>query len=507
MDSPGVTGRKPLRALLIEDSEFDARVVATLLRGGGYDVTSRRVETAAAMEEALRAQAWDIVFSDHQMPEFDAEQALSVLQASGLDLPFIIVSGGIGEETAVALMKAGAHDFLMKGHLGRLVPVTERELREARNRAEQRAAEVRYRRLWETSPDAILMMDAEGMIAFVNPAAEAVFGWEASALVGRSFGSLLVAQDPAPVTSHPPWSPGHPGGPALVELRARAAGDRLVVMEVAFSDMELQGRNWHIAFIRDITARRAAERALEAAAKEFGLAREIQQRLFPQQPPQVPGFELAGASFPAVETGGDSFDFIAMPEGDLGLVISDVSGHGMGPALIMAETRAYLRIVAYNRRDAGLVLTRANDVLVEDLEDSGRFVTSLLVRLDPATGQLAFANAGHPSGYVLGQGGALRERLSRRGPPLGVEPQTAYTESAPLELNAGDLVLLTTDGVEEAESPDGEVFGEVRLLEVAREHRGRSAPEIIAAIRAAVAEFTGGEAQQDDITLVVAKVL
>ena len=507
MESSGATGRRPLRALLIEDSEFDARVIASLLRGGGYDVTSRRVETAAAMREAFIAQPWDIVFSDHQMPEFDAAQALQVLQESGLDLPFIIVSGGIGEETAVALMKAGAHDFLMKGQLGRLVPVTERELREARNRAEQRASEVRYRRLWETSPDAILMMDAAGVIAFVNPAAEQVFASGAPALVGRTFRSLLVDGEALPLESHEAWSQDAAGAPQLLELKGRAADGRLVIMEVAFSEVEMQGRRWYIAFIRDITARREAEQALEAAAREFGLAREIQQRLFPQYPPVVPGFDIAGVSYPAVETGGDSFDFIAMPEGDLGLVVSDVSGHGMGPALIMAETRAYLRIVAFNRRDAGMVLTRANDVLVEDLEDSGRFVTSLLVRLDPGASQLAFANAGHPSGYVLGPEGELRQVMARGGPPLGVEPRTAYTESPPLDLQAGELVILTTDGVEEAESPDGEMFGEARLLNVARAHSHRPAREIIAAVRAAVMEFCGGTAQQDDITLIVAKVL
>lgn len=505
MDSSAATGSTPLRALLIEDSEFDARVITNLLRGGGYTVTSRRVETAAAMQEALIAQPWDIVFSDHQMPAFDAAQALKVLQDSGLDLPFIIVSGGIGEETAVALMKAGAHDFLMKGHLGRLVPVAERELREARNRAEQRAAETRYRRLWETSPDAILMMDAAGVIAFVNPAAEELLGSPATGLIGRNFEALLEDGERPPLLGGAAGSPA--AGPAMRELKARTADGRLVVMEVAFSDVEMQARPWHIAFIRDLTARREAEAALAAAAREFGLAREVQQRLFPQRPPAVPGFDIAGASYAAVETGGDSFDFIPIPDGDLGLVVSDVSGHGMGPALIMPETRAYLRIVAFNRRDAGLVLTRANEVLAEDLEDSGRFVTSLLARLDPGARQLAFANAGHPSGYVLDREGQLRRTLSRGGPPLGVESQTTYAEGPPLDLDEGDLIVLTTDGVAEAESPAGSAFGEARLLEVVRAHRNEPAREIIAAVRTALMTFCGSIPQQDDITLIVVKVL
>jgi CheY-like chemotaxis protein len=107
----------PLRVLLIEDSEFDAIVLVKLLRQGGYAVTWRRVQGADAMRAALAEEPWDIILSDHEMPGFDAPTALEILQATGRDLPFMIVSGGIGEDTAVRLMKAGAHDFLIKGNL------------------------------------------------------------------------------------------------------------------------------------------------------------------------------------------------------------------------------------------------------------------------------------------------------------------------------------------------------------------------------------------------------
>ena len=103
---PTGTQNKPLQALIIEDSEFDATLLANLLRHGGYEVAWTRVETAASMRAALKARKWDIVLSDHQMPEFSAPEALRILQESGLDLPFVIVSGGIGEATAVAAMKA-----------------------------------------------------------------------------------------------------------------------------------------------------------------------------------------------------------------------------------------------------------------------------------------------------------------------------------------------------------------------------------------------------------------
>jgi sigma-B regulation protein RsbU (phosphoserine phosphatase) len=371
---------------------------------------------------------------------------------------------------------------------------------------------LRYRRLWETTPDAILMMDEQGVIAFVNPAAEVVFGLRAADLAGRNFASLLAAgeADMAPILET--WA-NPPKDTPLFELAGRHATGRAVVMEVAFSDMEMAGRRWQIAFIRDITARREAEIGLQKAEQEFGLAREIQQNLFPKSAPRVPGFDIAGASFPAVQTGGDAFDFLPMPEGDLGVVVSDVSGHGMGPSLIMAATRAYLRIVAYNRRDAGLVFNRASQVLAEDLEGSGRFVTALLIRLSPVERRLGFVNAGHTAGYVMDAAGCVRHTLARSGPPLGLDADTSYTESASILLETGDTILMLTDGIVETEAPRAsdadpvDTFGDQRFLEVVRAHRAAAAAEIIAAVRAAATEFRGSGVQEDDLTMVVIKVL
>jgi CheY-like chemotaxis protein len=129
MDSSGT--EKSLRLLLIEDSEDDAWLLRRALERGGYSLIFERVDNAEAMHDALNREAWSIVVSDHQMPRFSSLEALKLLQSRGLDLPFIIVSGTIGEDVAVSAMKAGAHDYLMKGNLARLLPVIERELREA----------------------------------------------------------------------------------------------------------------------------------------------------------------------------------------------------------------------------------------------------------------------------------------------------------------------------------------------------------------------------------------
>ena len=136
-----------LRVLMVEDSEDDAELLLRELRRGGYDPDFQRVDTAADMHAALDRQTWDLVLTDHDMPNFSALGALTIMQNRGLDLPFIIVSGTIGEDAAIAAMKAGAHDFVMKGNPARLIPAVERELREAEVRRARRDAEQEESRL------------------------------------------------------------------------------------------------------------------------------------------------------------------------------------------------------------------------------------------------------------------------------------------------------------------------------------------------------------------------
>jgi PAS domain S-box-containing protein len=174
----------PLRVLLVEDSENDALLLLRQLRRGGYEPSSRRVDTAGEMEAALEDQAWDLVISDHNMPAFNSLAALDLLRAKGfVDLPFIIVSGRIGEDAAVSAMKAGAHDYIMKDNLARLNSAIERELREAevrRSRREAEAAlrdsETRFRLMIEQSPLSIQIFSPDGRTVRVNRAWEELWG-------------------------------------------------------------------------------------------------------------------------------------------------------------------------------------------------------------------------------------------------------------------------------------------------------------------------------------------
>ena len=507
---------KPIKVLIVEDSEFDARVLVNVLRQGGYEPEFKRVDTADTMRAALVSQRWDVVLSDYNMPGFNARGALEVLQSTGQDLPFLIISGGIGEDIAVAAMKAGAHDYLMKGSLARLIPAIERELREATTRKAQglaeealRENEMRYRMLWETSSDAVIIMDMNSRIQFANPAVEKIFGYLPEELIGRDLGVLI------PPESRPLYHEGilnymRTGVRSLDWKASEMPGLRkdgvVLQTEVSLGEMEWHGKKLFAGFIRDVTEKKRAEQELRETQEQFRVAREIQQRLFPKVAPALDRFDIAGASYPADAAGGDYFDYLAMLHDRVGIVVGDVTGHGIGPALLMAETRAYLRLLARNREDVGEILTRANLILSEDV-DYERFVTVVIARLDPKSLELVYGSAGHPTCYVLDAASAIKAYLKRTGVPLGLKRETIYEAAPPIQLAPGDIILLVTDGIDEAMSGEGEFFGVDRTLEVLRRHRDQPAREIVQALYQAVKDFSHDTPQMDDITSIVVKVL
>jgi sigma-B regulation protein RsbU (phosphoserine phosphatase) len=291
---------------------------------------------------------------------------------------------------------------------------------------------------------------------------------------------------------------------AVETLGLRRDGAEIPI-EVSFSAMNLGGELRFVAFIRDITERKRAERELRENKEQFRVAREIQQRLFPKSAPNLPAFEIGGASYPAEATGGDYFDYLPMLNQRFGIVLGDVTGHGVGPALLMAETRAYLRVLAGRREDVGEILTRANSVLAEDV-GTERFITLFLARLDPQTRSVTYASAGHSTGHVLDASGKVKALLPRTGIPLGMRPDTQYTASAPINLDPGDIVVLLTDGIEESLGADGTLFGTERALEIVREHRDKPAQQVVEEIYQAVRKFSGSAPQTDDVTAVIVKV-
>ncbi len=185
---------KPLRVLLIEDSEDDAVLILRELRKAGYTPLSERVETEYTMRSALSSQKWDIILSDYNMPEFCAAEALSVYRECGIEIPFIIVSGAVGEEKAVQLMKEGAHDYVMKDNLKRLVPAIERELKESEDRKSRKIAEDSYRKsdfIVNASRDMMALINRSGIFETVNSSFCKIFGKERQQeIVGHSVSEI-----------------------------------------------------------------------------------------------------------------------------------------------------------------------------------------------------------------------------------------------------------------------------------------------------------------------------
>lgn len=264
----------PLRVLIVEDSENDALLLEIELQRAGYTTTCRRVETREAMAAALQRERWDVVIADYVMPKFHGLEALELVNSQGLDLPFIIVSGHITEATAVSAMKAGAHDYVMKGNLTRLGQAVQRELREAEVRRASRRADEKlkveqvFRQAIENSvPAGITAVDLEGRQTYVNPAFCAMVGWRGEELLGAHPPFLYWPPDELEAITQAFANVLRGGSPAGgLELRFRKrSGERLDVflqitpLRDAFGNIT----GW-VSSVSDITERKRARVRLAA---------------------------------------------------------------------------------------------------------------------------------------------------------------------------------------------------------------------------------------------------
>ncbi len=239
---------------------------------------------------------------------------------------------------------------------------------------------------------------------------------------------------------------------------------------------------------------------------DLDIARSIQQQLLPDAMPQAAGFDIAGWNKPADQTGGDAFDFMTLEDGRVVIMIADATGHGIGPALVIAECRALLRATAKSSDDPNQVMGGVNDLLVEDLP-ADRFVTCFFGLLDPARGTLDYCSAGHGPLFHYRASTDEFTELAATGLPLGLVPNVAFDTVEPIHFEPQDMMILVTDGLFEWVGPDDEQFGTERLRATVRSCRERSASEIIQELYAAVRRFGGGKRQADDLTAVVIKKL
>jgi PAS domain S-box-containing protein len=249
---------------------------------------------------------------------------------------------------------------------------------------------------------------------------------------------------------------------------------------------------------------RQADRYVFEKQKEMELGREIQSRLFPRSIPRPAGFDIAGASRPAQETGGDYFDVINLGDEELLIAVGDVSGHGVGAALIMAELRAYLRALTLPGMNLDEVLASINLRMIEDIGED-HFVTLFLAVLDPATRRLTYASAGHSRGFLFDAQGDVRLVLHSTDIALGIDARWPFRPGPTLTMEPGELLLLATDGIAEARSPAGEFLGEDGMIRAVRRCRHLHCGEIITALIEQARVFCR-DVQLDDMTAVAIKV-
>jgi serine phosphatase RsbU (regulator of sigma subunit) len=239
--------------------------------------------------------------------------------------------------------------------------------------------------------------------------------------------------------------------------------------------------------------------------REMEIAKTIQLSLLPTSVPQIAGVRLGGICVPAKDVGGDYYDFLLQPDGRLGLVIADVSGHNVGAALLMAETRTMIRARCDQTGAPRELVAELNRFFYEDLSRAELFVTMFYLQFDPQSGRAVYANAGHSPPLLWQQASGICLRLDAEGLILGVYREFPY-EQETIDLAPGDVLLLYTDGIIEAADHTNELFGEERLAELLRESHHLEPQELIELIFQQVRMFTGLHGFTDDVSLVVMRV-
>ncbi len=284
-------------------------------------------------------------------------------------------------------------------------------------------------------------------------------------------------------------------GPKRSEEPYSSDDTRLLLTVAAQTGLALENSRLSEAIAHEVSQRELLNREIE-------IAREVQQRLFPQNLPHIVSLDYAGHCRPAQGVGGDYYDFLALSDGQLGLAIADISGKGIPAALLMASLQASVRGQSQGPGDVASLMTNVNR-LVYEASPANRYATFFYAQFDPRTRRLIWSNGGHNPPILLRGGDVIR--LETGGPVVGLFPRSSYEQDA-IALQAGDLLIFYTDGMSEAENPAEDEWGEDALISAARACAEQTPVEMIASIMNAADAFASGAPQHDDMTLVIARV-
>ena len=357
----------------------------------------------------------------------------------------------------------------------------------------------------------------DGRIRWANRAEQELLGYDEAELVGCHVAEFHVDRDVVDRVLR-----RAAGGETVRNVRARVrrrdGGVRVVLMscDPYWRDGEPAGTR---CFMQDLTDLRpgdlggddgeaaAAAAALSALRRELEVARRIQTSILARHAPAIPGLEVAGIVRPAAQCSGDFLDYLPLPGGCLGVALGDVSGHGLGPALIAAQTSTCLRTltrVCGGRIDH--LMTEANALLHQSTPGES-FVSMAIVAVDPVSNALHYVNAGHPPALLFGADGTFRAELEAGDLPLAVAPDTSYRLEGPVALRRGELVVLVSDGLLEAWSEGGDSFGRQRLRQLVSANHRLPCAELVQAVYDGVRAFSGRGPQHDDMSVVALRRL
>jgi PAS domain S-box-containing protein len=365
-----------------------------------------------------------------------------------------------------------------------------------------------FQSLLDYLPDAVVVVDAGGQIVLVNHQAERMFQRPATELAGQTVEDLIPAHRRA---THQQQRQQYGQMPhvramgAVTELTALRSDGSEFPVEISLGPIPTIDGTAVFAVIRDLTERRRIESVLREHRAQILAARTIQQQQLPTQPPQVPGYDIAGVLRPAEPAGGDGFDFLSLPNGCVGVAVSDVAGQGLGPVKFMAAMHNRLRRFAASGCDLDQILQGANAMAAGESEPPN-FATAFLGCLDPAARRWSYSSAGHTVGFLMNRLGEVRVNMAATSIPLAILSDATFPVSDAITLEDGDVILLPTNGILESRSAAGEPFGAASCLSLIHGLRERPAKEILERLLETVDQFTAGAAQIDDLTAVLIKV-
>jgi phosphoserine phosphatase RsbU/P len=458
------------------------------------------IDIAGTPCEAVVSQSEIVHLSDHLIRLYPGNPDLkSINAASYLGAPLLDREGRVIGNLAVMDTRPMPEEPRARTIFQIFAARASAELQRLRAEAERREAEEKYRRIIQATDEGFLLMNREFVVTDVNRAFCRMVGAAREEIVGRT--PLRFVEEEYRRF-------------LMMNREDLFAGD---FTELVGQVVTLSGRTipvlihgnrlrddrgaviGSILFVTDLTQQK----------RSLALAGEVQKSLLPEKAPHIEGLDVAGKTLSCEEIGGDYFDFLwdrQCPQDAFSMVVGDVSGHGVEAALLMTTARAFMRMRASLCGGSAEIVTEMNRHLVRDVTDSGRFMTLSFVRFERASRSLRWVRAGHPPALVFDPAADRFRELGGRGLALGVDDQYQYEEYAEAGIGVGQIIAIGTDGIWEASDRQKNYYGIERFCEVVRRHAALNAEEILEAVFADIKTFTLGARQEDDITLVIAKV-